>query len=259
MSTDEELFIQKYFGRTRPTLPGNIQAQESDPGLRKLRIGKKFYKKEILEKNAEIAKLLDRIEWFKRKVWGKSSESFIVSDPQQRVLDFDGLDVLPQEMELATCAQEQIEEYRTKRVAEKIKEAPVRKPLPESLPRMEIHLYPEGMDKDNIDSAIWAELEPEVTEVLEREPAKFFVNRFIRHKFVRKDKSIDVQKPIVIASVPVLPIAKSYAGATLLADLVIDKYVNHLPFYRQIQIFSRQGISIAPPRSTTGSAACRIF
>jgi len=102
------------------------------------------------------------------------------------------------------------------------------------------------MDKDNIDSAIWAELEPEVTEVLEREPAKFFVNRFIRHKFVRKDKSIDTQKPIIIAPVPVLPIAKSYAGATLLADLVIDKYVNHLPFYRQIQIFSRQGISIAP-------------
>lgn len=57
---------------------------------------------------------------------------------------------------------------------------------------------------------------------------------------------IDTQKPIIIAPVPVLPIAKSYAGATLLADLVIDKYVKHLPFYRQIQIFSRQGISIAP-------------
>jgi hypothetical protein len=45
---------------------------------------------------------------------------------------------------------------------------------------------------------------------------------------------------------PVLPIAKSYAGATLLADITIDKYVNHLPFYRQIQIFKQQGISIAP-------------
>ena len=246
MSTDEELFIQNILEERDQLFRETSKLKSQIQGYENFESERSSYKKEILEKNAEIAKLLDRIEWFKRKVWGKSSESFIVSDPQQRVLDFDGLDVLPQEMELATCAQEQIEEYRTKRVAEKIKEAPVRKPLPESLPRMEIHLYPEGMDKDNIDSAIWAELEPEVTEVLEREPAKFFVNRFIRHKFVRKDKSIDVQKPIVIASVPVLPIAKSYAGATLLADLVIDKYVNHLPFYRQIQIFSRQGISIAP-------------
>jgi len=246
MSTDEELFIQNILEERDQLFRETSKLKSQIQGYENFESERSSYKKEILEKNAEIAKLLDRIEWFKRKVWGKSSESFIVSDPQQRILDFDGLDVLPQEMELATCAQEQIEEYRTKRVAEKIKEAPVRKPLPESLPRMEIHLYPEGMDKDNIDSAIWTELEPEVTEVLEREPAKFFVNRFIRHKFVRKDKSIDTQKPIIIAPVPVLPIAKSYAGATLLADLVIDKYVNHLPFYRQIQIFSRQGISIAP-------------
>lgn len=246
MNTDEELFIQNILEERDQLFRETSKLKSQIQGYENFESERSSYKKEILEKNAEIAKLLDRIEWFKRKVWGKSSESFIVSDPQQRVLDFDGLDVLPQEVELATCAQEQIEEYRTKRVAEKIKEAPVRKPLPESLPRMEIHLYPEGMDKDNIDSAVWTELEPEITEVLEREPAKFFVNRFIRHKFVRKDKSIDTQKPIIIAPVPVLPIAKSYAGATLLADLVIDKYVNHLPFYRQIQIFSRQGISIAP-------------
>jgi len=246
MSTDEELFIQNILEERDQLFRETSKLKSQIQGYENFESERSSYKKELLEKDAEIAKLMDRIEWFKRKVWGKSSESFIVSDPQQRILDFDGLDVLPQEMELATSAQEQIEEYKTKRVAEKVKEAPARKPLPENLPRMEIHLYPEGMGKDNIDSAIWTELEPEVTEVLEREPARFFVNRFIRHKFVRKDKSIDTQKPIIIAPVPVLPIARSYAGATLLADLVIDKYVNHLPFYRQIQIFSRQGISIAP-------------
>lgn len=45
---------------------------------------------------------------------------------------------------------------------------------------------------------------------------------------------------------PALPFAKSYAGATVLADITIDKYVNHLPFYRQIQMFKQQGISIPP-------------
>jgi hypothetical protein len=43
---------------------------------------------------------------------------------------------------------------------------------------------------------------------------------------------------------PALPISRSYAGATLLADLSIDKYVNHLPFYRQLQMFQQLGISI---------------
>ena len=45
---------------------------------------------------------------------------------------------------------------------------------------------------------------------------------------------------------PVLPIAKSYAGATVLADITIDKYVYHLPFYRQIQMFQQQGITMSP-------------
>lgn len=56
----------------------------------------------------------------------------------------------------------------------------------------------------------------------------------------------DIEKPIITALMPALPIAKSYAGATVLADLVIDKYVNHLPFYRQIEMFKQQGIFLAP-------------
>src|SRR5690606_35936809 len=84
------------------------------------------------------------------------------------------------------------------------------------------------------------------TEVLEREPSKWFVRRIIRHKYVLKDKSMDVERQVLTAPMPALPIAKSYAGATVLADIIIDKYVNHLPFYRQIQIFRQQGITIAP-------------
>lgn len=79
--------------------------------------------------------------------------------------------MLPEEKELATCAQQEIEEYKTKRVIEKVKIAPVRKPIPEDLPRVEINLYPEGMSMGNIDLNLWMELEPEVTEVIERIPA----------------------------------------------------------------------------------------
>ena len=195
----------------------------------------------ITQLDETINKLKQQVEMFQRKIWGKSSERYINEDPLQRRLDFDGLDLLPEEKELATSAKEEIESYKTIRMIVKEKSHPVRKPLPESLPREETHIYPERINLSD-----WTELSPEITEILEREPSRWYVRRIIRHKYALKDKSQDVEKQIVTAPMPVLPLAKSYAGATVLADIIIDKYVNHLPFYRQIQMFKQQGISIAP-------------
>lgn len=108
---------------------------------------------------------------------------------------------------------------------------------------MEEHIYPK-----NIDPEEWIELAPEITEVLEYKPGEFFVRRIIRHKYVARDKSTQQESSVIIAPIPALPLAKSYAGASLLAELMINKYVNHLPFYRQIQMFKQSGISL--PAST---------
>lgn len=124
---------------------------------------------------------------------------------------------------------------------EDLRKHPVRKPLPENLPREEQHIYPQNIDKEN-----WTELAPEITEVLERDPARWYVSRIIRHKYVEKNQKQDIEKPVVTAPMPKLPIAKSYVGASLLADIIINKYVNHLPFYRQVQMFKQQGVSIPP-------------
>ena len=195
----------------------------------------------IDEKSQAINQLKQQVEMLRRRLWGKSSEKYIKEDPQQRRLDFDGLGLLPEEQELAAGAQKEIEQYKTVRVAVKEKKQPVRKPLPENLPREEVHIYPENIDTENS-----TELPSEITEVLEREPSRWYVRRIIRHKYVLKSQNGDAEKPIVTAPMPALPIAKSYAGATVLADILIDKYVNHLPFYRQVQMFKQQGITIAP-------------
>lgn len=176
-----------------------------------------------------------------RRIWGKSSERFINEDTLQRKLDFEGPDLLPEEKQASTSAKKEIEKYKTVRVIEKGKSHPIRKLLPESLPKEETHIYTQ-----HINLAHWTELEPESTEVLERESPRWYVRRIIRHKYALKDKSQDVEKQIICATMPVIPIAKSYAGATVLADITIDKYVNHLPFYRQVQMIKQQGISIAP-------------
>ena len=240
MTVGEELFLQQIleerdrFFRETSRLKSQLASYEN------FETQKASYEKQLTQKDETINKLKQQVEMLQRRIWGKSSEKYIPEDPQQRRFDFEGLELLPEEKEQATNAKEEIENYRNIRIKAKDKNHPVRKPLPESLPREECHIYPEGIDLSG-----YTELAPEITEVLEREPARWYVRRIIRHKYVLKDKSQDSEKQIITAPMPLLPIAKSYAGASLLADIIIDKYVNHLPFYRQIQMFKQQGISIS--------------
>ena len=241
MAVEQEVFLQQILEDRDQLYRETSRLKSQLSSFENFGTERATYQKLLGEKDQTITKLKQQIEMLQRKIWGKSSERYVNEDPLQRRLDFDGLDLLPEEKELATSAKEEIESYKTIRVMVKGKSHPVRKPLPESLPREETHIYPEHINLEN-----WTELAPEITEVLERESARWYVRRIIRHKYALKDKSLDVEKQIVTASMPVLPIAKSYAGATVLADIIIDKYVNHLPFYRQIQMFKQQGIFIAP-------------
>ena len=207
---------------------------------------KSGYERTISEKDERILDLEKQVAYLRRRIWGKSSERFIHADPQQRRIDFEGLDLLPEEKELAEAAREEIQAFRERRVRERVKRKPVRKPLPEDLPRVEEHLYPEETT-DNTES--WVELEPEVSEVLEHEPGKCYVRRIIRHKYVRRDRQQQDAPTVVTAPLPAKyqPIPRSYAGASLLAELMVNKYVNHLPFYRQIEMMKRLGANLPPP------------
>ncbi len=253
MTTEETLFLQEILEERDRLYREASRLQSQIEGYEDFEKERASFQNQLGEKDLQILSLQQQVEYLKRKVWGKSSERFIQEDAQLRILDFDGLDLLPEEKELATSAQAEIEEFKNKSLIkkEKAKVHPLRQPLPKSLPRKEVHLYPEGMDKDTINPDVWVELEPEVTEMLERQPATFFVTRIIRHKFVLRDKNQEVASPVITAVMPALPIPRSYAGATLLADLTIDKYVNHLPFYRQLQMFKQLGISI-PPTTVNG-------
>ena len=242
MTTEEEVFTQKILEDRDELYRETSRLKSQLSSFENFGSERISYQQQLEENKQTITKLKQQIEMLQRKIWGKSSERYINEDPLQRKLDFEGLDLLQEEKELAASAKEEIEKYKTIRVVEvKEKKHPVRKPLPEGLPREETHIYPENINTEN-----WTELAPEITEVLERESARWYVRRIIRHKYALKDKSQDVQTQIITAPMPVLPIAKSYAGATVLADIIIDKYVNHLPFYRQIEMFKQQGITIAP-------------
>ena len=205
----------------------------------------------IKEKDALIKQLTDQLAWYRRKLWKPQSEKFIPQDPNQRKIDFEGLDILPQEEETIKDAEKEIITYQRNK-PEKEKKQPIRLPLPDFLRREEEIIEPEGID------ANWVRIGEEVTEVLEHKPGELFVRRIIRPKYalkknIQKQAELANEEPIEtvkIGTLPLLPLPRSNAGASLLAELLMGKYMYHLPFHRQLAMLKLSGVSI--PASTVG-------
>ncbi len=103
-----------------------------------------------------------------------------------------------------------------------------RNPLPDHLPVNEVVIEPE------IDTTDMVKIGEEITETLEYTPASLVKKRVIRPKYARKN-----QEGIVIAELPSRPIAKGIAESSLLSHIIVSKFIDHMPFYRQIQRFKR--------------------
>ncbi len=126
-----------------------------------------------------------------------------------------------------------IKEHDRVKVKLDAKKHPGRTPLPSSLRREEIIIEPQE------DVTGLTRLEDEVTEVLEVKAAEFYVKRYVRRKYVRRES-----EGIAIGSLPARAIEKGMVGASVLAMLLVGKFVDHLPVYRQIAIFKRSGINL---------------
>ena len=114
---------------------------------------------------------------------------------------------------------------------------PGRKPLPAHLRREEIILAP----AEDVTGLL--PIGEEITEILEYQQGELYVKKYIRPEYIKPDED-GTQAKRIIAALPNMPIAKSYAGASLLAHMMVSKYIGHLPIYRQLQMFSRQKITI---------------
>ena len=95
----------------------------------------------------------------------------------------------------------------------------------------------------------------EVTEVLAKQPSRLFVIRIIRKKYAREGG-----EGVVIGRMPSRAIEKGLAHESLLADILVSKYVDHLPLYRQAKILAREKVNIASSTmSDWVAASCRLL
>jgi len=119
---------------------------------------------------------------------------------------------------------------------------PGRNPFPEHLPReiVEIPLSEEERICSQCGSGK-AALTPEVTKELERVPSHLFVREYHREKCACRACGGE----ITTAPAPSRPIEKGIAGPALMAQVVSDKFCEHLPLYRQEQRFKREGVKLS--------------
>ncbi|WP_036496641.1 IS66 family transposase, partial [Myroides odoratimimus] len=175
------------------------------------------------EKNTELEYRVKLLECMK---FGQSRERF--EDPNQTQLPLDVEQAVLEEQE--EVIKQEITYSREK------KKHPGRAKLPDHLPVEEIEIHPEGDLSDMIC------IGKETTDVLDYVPGYFKIKRYIRYKYATKGKD---NTQISIGELPERIIDKGIPSEGLLSTIFVDKYVDHLPLYRQKQRFSRENIDIA--------------
>jgi len=197
---------------------------------------------ELLEARLLIEKLKLEILRAKRDKFGASSE---------RLKQIQQLELLVEELE-TECgriepADEQPDDDKPRGDGSAVgddaqdKQRRGRKPLPDHLPRdTEVH-QPETVQRCScVDcNGTLRLLGEDVSEVLDIVPARFRVIRHVRPKY-----SCSKCQTIVQAPAPSRPIARGLASAGLLAHVIVSKFADHLPLYRQSEIYAREGVEL---------------
>jgi len=191
----------------------------------------------LAEKNRQLEQKANYLQFqvkeYQRMIFGSKSERFVARAHGEGQME------LPFKVE-EKPAQDPVptEEITYTRKKEKRDNHPGRFPLPDHLPVEEIILEPKE------DTSGFKCIGKEVTDKLELVPAKLFIKRYIRPKYIKPEDEHELNSKGIIAELPSFPIEKAIAGAGLLSQIAVDKYVDHLPIYRQIQRYSREGIRI---------------
>lgn len=186
-------------------------------------------KEQISLQSEKISSLEFQLAELKRMVFGSKSERYVPVNPGQLQLPL--LEVEP----IKQPEPEQQVIVRKKPSPAKTEGLPVRSPIPAHIPRKTIEIIPEGIDLEKS-----KKIGETITEYLEYEPGRIFVKCIIRPKY----KSTEDEK-IHIADLPSLPIPKSNVGPGFLAHILVSKFVDHLPLFRQRKQFLREGVDIA--------------
>ena len=184
----------------------------------------------------EVAGLHHQIEQLQRRLYGPRSERYEAGQ-----LYMDGV-----------LKDSQVEELPAEWPSIPVKETVRRKArphgrteIPEDIERVDELLdLPEAEKIDPVSGKALVKLRDEISEKLAWKPGQWFARRFIRPVYVHPDSQGE-QAGVHMRSMPDSPVEKCKADNSVLALVAVQKYVDHLPLYRQGDIFRREGIDVA--------------
>ena len=197
--------------------------------------------KKLTEQNesqqSRIKELTAQIAWLNRQLFGRKSEKLPIIDPNYPDL-FAAM--LPENAQQIADARDEAVEKIVKTKEERRQEKKNRIMM-EDLPVLEqVILTPDNLDKD-----LYKKIGQEVTRIVEHKPGQLYIKEIIREKWGLKDNTSTAPKGmsgVLIVPMPLLPIYKGIAGASLLAEILLQKYEYHMPYYRQIKQYSHLGM-----------------
>ena len=187
---------------------------------------------EIQQYKIREDKLTHELALLRRFRFGKRSE--ILDSPQLNLLD----DLIDEDVAAIETELETLAVVPSKAPSRQI---PKRQALPAALPRTDIHHEPEG--KHCACGCQMIRIGEDISEKLDYQPGTFTVERHIRGKWACRQCETLVQAPV-----PPHVIDKGIPTTGLLAQVLVSKYADHLPLYRQEKIFARAGVMLS--RST---------
>jgi len=184
-------------------------------------------------KALEIEKLRFQIAKLRRMQFGRSSERITRQIEQ--------LELQLEELETGEAEESARAEADASAAPMPVRAKPKRKPLPDHLPRQEVVHQPGGDESCTCPACGggMARLGEDVTEVLDYVPGHFQVIRHVRPKFACRACDAITQAPA-----PAMPTPRGRATPSMLAHLLVAKYVDHLPLYRQSEIYAREGLEL---------------
>lgn len=191
-------------------------------------------RKEIENLQKQVSSLTEQLAWFTKQLFGKRSEKSI--DPSVKEILLPGFESLPAQQPLE---QEVLAHKR------RIKNEDNRSTLtfPENLPVERTVLDLKEEEKVCPETGkVLVKIGEDVSQKLAHRPGSYYIKETIRPKYAA---SKDGEATIIAVDLADSLLPRSKADESLLADILVKKFADHQPLYRQSEILAREGINIS--------------